>query len=121
MARKQIVTKFLPSTREILQNSSVFLANPQTISEDDAVVTTDEEGNKMIKTGTVYPSNDANARGIIYGDFYFDFGDVNVPVMYEATVLEGELPVPVSAEAKAVLPRITFIPEARKIPNTVFK
>lgn len=44
-----------------------------------AVVT--ENGRKIIKAGTVYPSNDASAQGIIFQDIDVTDGDKAAPLM----------------------------------------
>ena len=60
--------------KEIIINEHNFLASKvglrvesTTAKADNAQVVT-ENGRKVLKAGTIYPSNDTNAVGIIYQD-----------------------------------------------------
>ncbi len=55
--------------------------------------TTAENGTKFVPMGTIYPSNDANATGIVYEDVDVTTGDMPGSVVLKGTVYEGRLAV----------------------------
>lgn len=67
-------------------------------------IATEEDGYLVIKAGTVFPSNDANAEGIVFEDVDIT-DDVTRPisVIIAGRVIEDNLPVAISEEAKAAL------------------
>lgn len=73
--------------KEIIINRPNFLASKvglrvesTTAKADNAQVVT-ENGRKVLKAGTIYPSNDTNAVGIIYQDVDVTDGDTAAPIM----------------------------------------
>lgn len=64
---------------------------------------------KVIKAGTVYPSNDGNAKGIIYEDVDVTNGDMPASLVIEGTVYEDRLPAAIESSAEAVLTGIKVI------------
>lgn len=64
---------------------------------------TDETGNKYVPMGTVYPSNDANAEGIVYEDVDVTTGNMPGSVVLRGTVYENRLPVALESAAKTAL------------------
>ena len=102
---------------DILKYPDNWQAHAQTIMETDSIVTTDSKGRKIVKAGTVYPANDETARGIVHHDYYLDFGDVDVDVVFEGVVIEERLVEPLTEEAQAKLPRITVEKATTKIPR----
>lgn len=89
-----------------------FLASAKVTSFTEQIsdigVTADENGRKIVKAGTVWPANDATAKGIVYTDVDVTEGPQPGAVLYEAWVIEERLPEVVSAEAKPVLKGIKF-------------
>lgn len=55
--------------------------------------TTTENGTKFVPMGTIYPSNDANATGIVYEDVDVTTGDMPGSVVLKGTVYEDRLAV----------------------------
>ncbi|MCM3598702.1 hypothetical protein M4D55_23365 [Metabacillus idriensis] len=74
----------------------------------DAGVTADANGRKIVKSGTVYPLNDATATGIVFNDVDVTNGPQPGALMVEGYVLEARLPVAPAATAKTALTKITF-------------
>ena len=64
---------------------------------------------KVIPAGTVYPSNDGNAKGIIYEDVDVTNGDAPASLVTEGTVYEDRLPAAIESAAEAVLTGIKVI------------
>lgn len=65
--------------------------------------------NGVIKAGTVFPSNDASAQGILLHDVDLRNGDNVASLIVEGYVLEARLPVVVDAAAKTALKDIRFL------------
>ncbi|SUB57713.1 hypothetical protein [Peptoniphilus lacrimalis] len=60
----------------------------------------DVSGRNIVKAGSVYPKNDATAKGIIPFDIDVTDGDMEVPLLIEGYVYKDKLPEAISAEAK---------------------
>ena len=74
-----------------------------TFSKDNAQVVT-EDGRKIIKHGTVYPSDSASAIGIVYGDVDVTEGDNAGSLMVAGHYLENKLASgSITSEAKTAL------------------
>lgn len=58
---------------------------------------------KYVKMGTVFPSNDANAEGIVYEDVDVTNGNMPGSVVISGTVIEARLPVTIDTAAKTAL------------------
>lgn len=57
-------------------------------------------GRNIVKAGTVYPKNDATAKGIILYDIDVTESDMEAPLLIEGYVYEDKLPEAINAEAK---------------------
>ena len=57
------------------------------------MATTASDGTKYVKMGTVYPSNDSNAIGIVYEDVDVSTGNMPGSVVTEGVVYTGRLAV----------------------------
>lgn len=64
--------------------------------------TVTENGRKILKAGTIYPTNNANAVGIVFQDVDLTDGDSVEALMVGGVYLADKLSAVVSAEAKAV-------------------
>ncbi len=64
---------------------------------------TDENGNKYVPMGTIYPSNDENAEGIVYEDVDVTSGNMPGSVVLRGTVYTDRLPVEIASAAKTAL------------------
>lgn len=65
--------------------------------------TTASNGGKYVPMGTIYPSNDANAEGIVYEDVDVTTGNMPGSVVLRGTVYTDRLPVAPAAAAKTAL------------------
>ena len=64
----------------------------------------EEGGRKIIKAGTVYPSNDASAEGVVFEDVDMTNDEKRpISVIIAGRVIEANLPVEVNEAAKAAL------------------
>lgn len=61
-----------------------------------------ENGRKIIKAGTIYPANDATAKGIVFQDVDVTDGDKSEALMVGGVYLADKLSATVSATAKQV-------------------
>lgn len=64
---------------------------------------TTAEGGKYVPMGTIWPSNDANAVGIVYEDVDVTTGDMPGSVVLAGRVYEDRLPVTIAVAAKTAL------------------
>lgn len=62
-----------------------------------------DNGSKYVKMGTVFPSNDANAVGIVYEDVDVTTGDMPGSVVTKGYVYTDRLPVTIAEAAKTAL------------------
>ena len=69
----------------------------------------DEYGNKIVAAGTVYPSNDASAVGIVFADVDVTHGDHEGSVMLAGRVLKERLDVQTAAETPLKASGIVFV------------
>lgn len=78
------------------------------IAQEDAE---DFNGEKYVFMGTVWPSNDTAAEGIVYEDICVTTGDMPGSVVLAGRVYEDRLPVKIAAAAKTALEKkgFTFI------------
>lgn len=82
---------------------------PCMVSESGIVA--DANGLKIIKAGTPWPKNDSTCKGILLHDVDVTYGAAPGTYVFEGSIDNAKLTknsVTVSAEAKAVLPRVTF-------------
>ena len=76
-----------------------------------AGIEADANGDKIVKAGTPFPSNDAKCKGYLLHDIDVTQGDAPGTYIYEGSIDSSKLTeagVTVSAEAKAATPRVTF-------------
>lgn len=74
-----------------------------------ANATTAANGGKYIKMGTIYPSNDGNAIGIVYEDVDVSSGDMPGSVVTAGVVYTNRLHTAPEGSAVSALTDITFI------------
>jgi hypothetical protein len=93
-----------------------FLANDEncvrksmTIAADHSQVVTRDNGRKVVPAGAVIPSNDGNAKGILFEDIDVTEGAKMGSVVTEGIVYEDKLPAAIESAAEAVLTGITVI------------
>ncbi|GJM72996.1 hypothetical protein HMSSN036_52120 [Paenibacillus macerans] len=74
----------------------------------DVGVTADSNGKKIVKSGTIFPANDATAKGILLNDVDVTSGPQPGALLVEGYILEKRLPTAPSEEAKTALKEIKF-------------
>lgn len=79
----------------------------QVAQNHSQVVTVD--GKKYVPAGAVVPSNDGNAKGILYEDVDVTTGAMPGSLVTEGVVYEDRLPAAIESTAEAVLPGIKVI------------
>lgn len=84
-----------------------FLAHEECVRKTKQIpasgATTAANGGKYVKAGTPFPSNDANAIGLVYEDVDVSAGDMPGSVVMSGVVYESRLPVTLAAAAKTAL------------------
>ena len=99
------------TAKQILVFPDHYVAVAQTfLSNDSAAVT--EDGRKIIKAGTIYPTNDANAIGVVFNDMDVTNGDRTGAVIVHGFIKTAALPALPSSAAKTALKQISFLPIA---------
>lgn len=68
-----------------------------------SLATTEANGTKYVKMGTVYPANDATAEGIIYEDVDVTTGAMPGSVVLKGVVYTNRLPVTLAEAAQTAL------------------
>lgn len=106
--------------KQILMFPDHYVAAPQKFSKDSSLAVT-ENGRKIIKAGTIYPSNDASAVGIVFNDLDVTEGDQNGAIIIHGFVKTNALPVAPTAAAKTALNLIKFFPLGGAVTYTVTK
>ena len=84
-----------------------------TVQVDNTGVAANEDGKKIIKQGTIWPKNDATARGVILYPVDVTDGPAPAALLIEGFVHKSMLPVAPSAEAEKGMPKVTFVDENR--------
>jgi hypothetical protein len=63
---------------------------------------------ELVVAGTVFPANDATAKGIVYETVDVTNGDQPVAIIVDGHIIDAYLPEPVDVLAKPVLTQITL-------------
>lgn len=79
-----------------------------TVQVSDAGVTANAEGKKIVPAGTVWPLNDATAKGVLFNEVDVTHGPQPASLIVEGYILEARLPVAPAATAKTAMPEIKF-------------
>lgn len=99
------------NTKEILMFPDHYVAHAHTFLKDDAAATT-VDGRKIVKAGTVYPTNDGEAKGVVLYDVDVTNGDENGALVVHGFIKQSAMPKEPNELAKAALPLIKFYPNA---------
>lgn len=100
-------TEQFSSTPNFVDSEVGLTPKSYTVSQSLA---TDINGKKIIKAGTIVPSNDSSAFGITVNDEDMTYDEKRpVPVYVAGRLLEKRLPQTVTTEAKKALSGITFV------------
>lgn len=93
-------------------NAGYFLAHEECVRKTheipQSLATTESDGTKYVKAGTVYPSNDSNAIGIVYEDVDVTKGAMPGSVVEKGVVIESRLPAAIDSDAKTALSGLGF-------------
>lgn len=76
-----------------LANNEDCTRETREASADSALVVTEANGTKYLPAGTAYPTNDANAIGIVYEDTDVSDGNMPVSVVTKGEVYEDQLAI----------------------------
>lgn len=90
-------------------NSGYFLSDAENCTRETrevptSLATTAEDGTKYVKMGTVFPSNNAQAEGIVYEDVDVTSGNMPASVVTKGVVYEDRLPEAVATYSSANVP-----------------
>ena len=100
---------FIESKQGIRYMPGYFLASEEctretvTISPSHSQVVTMADGSKYVPAGAVIPSNDGNAKGILYEDVDVSNGAMPGSLVTKGIVYEDRLPAAIESAAEAVL------------------
>ena len=97
--------------KQILVFPDHYVGVAKTFARNDSAAAT-VDGRKIIKAGTIYPSNDANAIGVVFYDVDVTDGDQNGTLIVHGFIKKAALPVAPAAEAITALNMIKFMPQA---------
>lgn len=97
--------------KQILAFPDHYVCTAHTFLKGDAAAIT-EDGRKVIKAGTIYPTNDASAIGIVFSDMDVTDGDMTGAILIHGFVKTAALPTEPAAAAKTALKQVTFLPIA---------
>lgn len=91
-----------------------FLANNEDCTRETRQIKQDgaeiaDGGAKYVPMGTVYPSNDSSAEGIVYEDVDVTTGDMPGSVVTKGEIYEDRLPETIDGDAKTALEDKGFI------------
>jgi len=107
MSNMPFTTKTFGTPTGILMYPDEYQAHAQTFLTTDKTAV-DVEGRKVIKAGTIWPANDASAKGVVFYDVDVTDGAATGALLFEGAVKVSKLPAEPAAAAKTALPRITF-------------
>ena len=106
---------FIASKQNIRYMPGFFLASEEcsretvTVLPSHSQVVTMADGSKYVPAGAVIPSNDGNAKGILYEDVDVSTGAMPGSIVTRGVVYEDKLPAAIESTAEAVLPGIQVI------------
>ena len=95
------------SAKQILVFPDHYVNKAIKLAKDSSSATV-VNGTKIVKAGTIYPSNDAKAEGIVFTDQDVTDGDKNCAILIHGYVKTAALPVAPSAEAIKALRGVYF-------------
>lgn len=97
--------------KQILVFPDHYVSVAHTFLKDDAAAVS-VDGRKVIKAGTIYPANDATAKGVVWTDYDVTNGDVTGALVIHGFVKTAALPAAPADAAKTALPMVAFLPKA---------
>lgn len=98
------VFKTYSSGKNILASEVGLVTKTYDVARTASIVTTRDDGVKIIPKGTVYPANDATAKGIVFEDVIItDDAKRPLSIIVAGRILEANLPAEVASAAKTAL------------------
>jgi len=98
---------FIQNTLGRTYTAGYFLAHEEcerkTREIPQSMATTADNGTKYVPMGTIFPSNDNKAEGIVYEDVDVTTGNMAGSVVTRGSVIESRLPVDLDSDAKTAL------------------
>lgn len=98
---------FIQKTTGATYTPGYFLAHEEcerkTREIPQSMAVTADNGTKYVPMGTIFPSNDSNAEGIVYEDVDVTTGNMPGSVVLSGVVIEDRLPAEISENAKTAL------------------
>lgn len=88
--------------------SEHFISFTEQVDENTVGVITDDLGHKVVPAGTVFPSNDAKAKGITIHEVNVSNGPQPVGLIVEGWLLAQRLPVMPTDEAMKAMTSIKW-------------
>lgn len=104
-----------PIVRDFTQSKGILKYFPYEgaacVVPQSMVTVADDNGQKIVKAGTPYPSNDAKCLGYLLEDVDVTMGDAPGTYVYQGSIDSAKVTangVTVADEAKEATPRVTF-------------
>lgn len=88
--------------------SGRFQAFTEYVDSDTPGAVTDDRGRLVVPAGTIFPANDATAKGVVLNEVDVTTNAQPVAVIVEGYLLQERLPVAPTDEAKAAMPEIKW-------------
>lgn len=79
----------------------------KTAQIDNTGVEADKYGYKIVKAGTIYPSDDSSAKGIVFDDVDVTYGEKAGSILVAGRVIKDRLTI--SSEAAAALSKLGIV------------
>lgn len=94
------------SAKNILAIPDHYVAIARKLEKNSALAVT-QEGRKIVKAGTMFPSNDVSAIGVVLNDYDVTDGDQMAAIVIHGFVLKAKLPV--APNSAVNIPLIKFV------------
>lgn len=107
---RSVTSNSFVTKKGILMFAEPYTGVARTFYPNESCVVTTPGGRKYIPAGTIYPANDATAKGVVYYDVDVTNGEADGSLLTEAHIKTVKLPKVPSAAAKAAMPNIIFYP-----------
>lgn len=109
MANMPLIETSYGTRKEILMFPDDYSGFAQTFDKTThSALTTDVNGRKIIKAGTIFPANDKTAKGVVLYDLDVTDGTATGTVIYRGTVKASKIPTAPSAAALKAMTQIKF-------------
>jgi len=102
------ITNTYTSGEQILLFPDHYVCKSIKLAKTDRLATTTTEGRKVVLAGTIYPTNDDAAEGIIFSDQDVTDGDRNCACLIHGFVKTAKLPVSPTNAAQQAMKDIYF-------------